>query len=513
MFTKYRFNQFLFSFNLLIFGFLWLFILTKFENFSLVGIFKFWGSFGEISNVLFLIILTSFNLHYFMNLVHLATHRLLSKSIFWNRLLGNISAILCGLTLADFASTHLLHHRNVPKNKEKRIGQNLDSSLNKLQIKSKSEAQSELENNKISQNNFQSQSGFQKLIKMANGKWQNEINVKQTQAILQNSQSQAKIDLQNQMENSPIQNEKNKNKQNKILEINTKKKSNKQNFKAKFKYFDKFIGFFKAKIIPDKFVDKKLILTDPDEFISRSPHFLILPFLIFWHDFYFWTNGLWQNGFWRGYLLNRLVQVILVIIFWYFDKLNLWLVFWLLPIYLVGFANGMFLFYFPHYTTKWEEKRRILENPEFTKDNFAELLNNNLQTNWQINLKNNSQTGSKILKSVLQNKNLSGNFKNKILDSIINPEKSNKLKTKNLLKIFNLIKKSKTKLYFPEKFCLEIINISRHFHRLHHLNVGNNWAYFPVFSYFCQKFLSKQNWQFANSKSADIYEFVQRKRV
>ncbi len=580
MFTKYHFNQFLFGINFWIFGFLWLFLLGNFDYFfgnssqTLVSsnnissnnnsvIFPanldlILESLKKLLSFVILIILASFNLHYFMNLVHLATHRLLSRNIFWNRILGNISAILCGLTLADFASTHLLHHRNIhrenPKKAPNKLKENQIQNQNKI-AKLKNEIQNIIyikirqnQTQNISQNlTIQKPKNEFKIMKISeeiskkfgNKIWKSEqfspsldleklektdkfqeLKKEIDKDISQNSQIQNTINFQ-------IPNKKNENSKcekddqikSKLTNLSTKiqvskEVSNpisKEVLKQNSSYFGKFIEFFKVKI-PNKTLAKKPILTDPDEFISQSPHFLLLPFLIFWHDFYFWTTGLWRNGFWLGYVLNRLFQIILVLVFWYFDKLNLWLTFWLLPIYLVGFANGMFLFYFPHYTTKWEEKRRILKNLEenlainqtqITNSTLLEIEKGNkkFQT---LNEKINEKKQNLEIQKNINLENLEEVLEEKCLEksegeTFINSTKStgnsqNKL-IENSMKIPKINSKNSSNnslvLSFPEKFCLEIINISRHFHRLHHLNVGYNSAYFPVFSYFCQVILPR----------------------
>lgn len=56
--------------------------------------------------------------HYMLNLVHIASHRGISKSLWLNDLLGNMVAILSGVTLPVFRTTHNLHHSN-PNNPTK----------------------------------------------------------------------------------------------------------------------------------------------------------------------------------------------------------------------------------------------------------------------------------------------------------------------------------------------------------------------------------------------------------
>ncbi len=202
--TKYTFNQLLFVFSQLnLFLSFWL--LWNFE-FSLwqYALFVCW-------NILIL--------HYHLNLVHIASHRILSKNKSLNSILGNLAAIFGGVTFADFSSTHKEHHRFVSD--------------------------------------------------------------------------------------------------------------------------------------PHK---------DPDYDITVNTNFFLIPFKIWYHDRFFWQNDLWrQDRSWIGYLVDRVAQVLIVSGFYFSGKLSIWLYFWLLPIYFVGFLNGLFLFYFPHYTTKFENYWR--KNP------------------------------------------------------------------------------------------------------------------------------------------------------
>ncbi|MBC7471863.1 MAG: fatty acid desaturase [candidate division SR1 bacterium] len=158
--------------------------------------------------------------HYFLNLVHIGSHHLLSKNKHINSVLGNVASIIGGVTFADFKTTHFLHHRNVSDDKN-----------------------------------------------------------------------------------------------------------------------------------------------DPDHWITTSGNVLTIPFKIFYHDYYFWTRGLWkQNNAWKGYLIDRLMQGLLVLGFYFTGNIVVWEYFWLLPLLLVGFLNGLFLFYFPHHTTRLERNWREVQN-------------------------------------------------------------------------------------------------------------------------------------------------------
>jgi fatty acid desaturase len=96
---------------------------------------------------------------------------------------------------------------------------------------------------------------------------------------------------------------------------------------------------------------------DPDQPITLGGSLLTIPFRIWMHDQWFWMRGLWKKqGAWRGYLINRLLQIVIISSLFVTGHMSIWITFWLLPILFVGYANGLFLFYFPHYTADWEGK-------------------------------------------------------------------------------------------------------------------------------------------------------------
>jgi fatty acid desaturase len=199
--TKYQTNQLIFAADIsLVFILFYILLTTKLDMLSSAFIF-------------FAIAICQ---HYFLNLVHIGSHHLLSKNKLANSILGNIASIIGGVTFADFKTTHFLHHRNVSDDKN-----------------------------------------------------------------------------------------------------------------------------------------------DPDHWITTSGNVFTIPFKIFYHDYYFWSRGLWrQNDAWKGYLIDRAVQGLLVFWFSATGNIAIWQYFWLLPLLLVGFLNGLFLFYFPHYTTKLERAWR-----------------------------------------------------------------------------------------------------------------------------------------------------------
>jgi beta-carotene hydroxylase len=147
---------------------------------------------------------------------------------------------------------------------------------------------------------------------------------------------------------------------------------------------------------------------DPDHKIARNANFLFIPFKIFYHDWDFWTKGMWKkDSAWAGYLLVRSLQLYLIITAFTTGKMLTWLIFWVLPVYLLGVTNGAYLFFYPHYTGKYE---KIWRN----------------------------------------------------------------LKIKN----------------WYQKLALKLIDISRHYHEIHHEKISANYVYFPLESYLFEKLKS-----------------------
>jgi beta-carotene hydroxylase len=176
---------------------------------------------------------------------------------------------------------------------------------------------------------------------------------------------------------------------------------------------------------------------DPDHYITTSGHMFWMPFKLWYHDIYFWREGLWrQNRQWLSYGINRLSQLAIIIFFLATGHWWLLVFFWSWPAWLVGFFNGLFLFYFPHYSTKKEEYWRLATTVDLSL--------------WA-------------------------------------------------------------------RFSLELIDISRIYHELHHLKITNNMAYFPVYFYLKDKL--QKSWaekqltygrRFVRFKSLDLTQPVVR---
>ncbi len=103
---------------------------------------------------------------------------------------------------------------------------------------------------------------------------------------------------------------------------------------------------------------------DPDLYITKSGPIWSIPFKILYHDVFFWRQGLWkQNSGWQSYLITRILQITLISTLFFSSYRLIWVYYWLVPMLILGLLNGMFLFYFPHYSTKLERKWRAKPTP------------------------------------------------------------------------------------------------------------------------------------------------------
>lgn len=304
-FNKYRIVQLLFCLNILLLLSLWQ---------------KLW--FASLNWPVYLLIFTLLCLsyHYFLNFLHLASHKQLSKNYRFNQILGHISAIFGGLTYPDFVVTHFLHHKNP---------------------------------------------------------------------------------------NHP-----------------------------------------------------KL---DPDSNIASGGSLWTIPFRIWYHDKFFLSQSEYRRSRLCGYLLDRLLQVAFLIFCFSQGKFWFWVTFWLLPLLLVGFGNGLFLFYFPHFVNQWENSQRakLLQ----LQDKVTSLIQ-------QIKAKN--LTAIPIASN--QKEKLYSTQKPKI------EQQTHLTFIKNFCQLsLNLFFYSV--YFFSLQLILLSIDIARVYHKEHHDNIGNLRNYFPIYSF------------------------------
>ncbi len=98
---------------------------------------------------------------------------------------------------------------------------------------------------------------------------------------------------------------------------------------------------------------------DPDYKLTHGGTLLTLPFRIWQKDVYFWQNKLYKkNKAWIGYLIDRFIQIFLILLIFVLKNQTVYFSYWLFSVLIVGYLNGLFLFYFPHYSTKWEKLNR-----------------------------------------------------------------------------------------------------------------------------------------------------------
>jgi beta-carotene hydroxylase len=103
---------------------------------------------------------------------------------------------------------------------------------------------------------------------------------------------------------------------------------------------------------------------DPDYQISTKMPLFLIAFKIWYHDYSFFSRRLYlTTGNLFSYFTDRFVQIALITAIVVSGNLFNFLIFWSLPVWLVGTMNGLFLFYFPHYTTDTVEQWKLSENP------------------------------------------------------------------------------------------------------------------------------------------------------
>ncbi len=99
---------------------------------------------------------------------------------------------------------------------------------------------------------------------------------------------------------------------------------------------------------------------DPDHKISGYGPVLLIPFKIFYHDYYFLKHNKKLLQFF-SYFLQRVLQIIIIITL-FIDNIFLFTSFWLAQMLVIGIMNALFLFYFPHYT-HWIERTKLNIRP------------------------------------------------------------------------------------------------------------------------------------------------------
>jgi fatty acid desaturase len=122
---------------------------------------------------------------------------------------------------------------------------------------------------------------------------------------------------------------------------------------------------------------------DPDYLLTKSGHVITLPFRIWVKDIYFWKNKNLSTPNYRSmYIQDRLVQLVVLVLILFSGKIFYFLIYWSFPALVVGLSYGYYLFYFPHYVSKWEKSKRILKSSTSKFSNFQ--LNNVIL--WTIDL-------------------------------------------------------------------------------------------------------------------------------
>jgi fatty acid desaturase len=95
---------------------------------------------------------------------------------------------------------------------------------------------------------------------------------------------------------------------------------------------------------------------DPDHSISGNGLVLLIPFKMWYHDRYFFQNNKSKKALF-SYLSQRVLQVVLIT-FIILASSSFFILYWLIPMLIVGVVNALFLFYVPHYN-HWIERTRL----------------------------------------------------------------------------------------------------------------------------------------------------------
>ena len=125
-----------------------------------------------------------------------------------------------------------------------------------------------------------------------------------------------------------------------------------------------FIEFRSTHILHHKHT--KIYGKDPDMEITNSGHYMLIPFRIWQKDVYFFKSNLYKKkGYLISYLLDRILQLFFIILIicailtFKIYVFGIILSLYLLALFITGFLNGLFLFFFPHYSTPFVDKTNL----------------------------------------------------------------------------------------------------------------------------------------------------------
>ncbi len=102
---------------------------------------------------------------------------------------------------------------------------------------------------------------------------------------------------------------------------------------------------------------------DPDFSIANSGNFLVIPFLIWQLDWQFFSRKFYlRRDYWKDYIFDRLFQVLIIVLAINAGYWNTLAYYWIIPMWIVGFLYGQYLFYWPHYSNNLEQWSRKQSN-------------------------------------------------------------------------------------------------------------------------------------------------------
>jgi beta-carotene hydroxylase len=89
---------------------------------------------------------------------------------------------------------------------------------------------------------------------------------------------------------------------------------------------------------------------DPDHYVSLGGPLWLMPIRFAWHEIYFFKARLWKKGDLQGWVINRIIQVIMLTLCWQLGE-DYWrycMGLWITPAGVAAFFVGLIFDYFPH---------------------------------------------------------------------------------------------------------------------------------------------------------------------
>lgn len=103
---------------------------------------------------------------------------------------------------------------------------------------------------------------------------------------------------------------------------------------------------------------------DPDYTISNTGQLWWIAFRVPFHDYFFFQQEFHKREHnLRNYIIVRAIQIVFLATVVATGVLDIFIFYWLLPLFITGNLYGLFQFYFPHYSTptidNWRKSRSL----------------------------------------------------------------------------------------------------------------------------------------------------------